>query len=144
VLNPSKIEQAYKEFTGNLKANLHDQIIDIDLKFLHESGLLNMMDEEEDEEQDDLTQYFDVIHGEDKATLYNEQFIVWIIPQMEGEELVTLVLIAINQSEKAHLEIVFTTRGAYNTPRHVLQVIHYYLFDILETENLISVLEKTG
>lgn len=143
MLNPSKIEQAYKGFMSNLEENLHEEIINIDLKFLHESGLLNMMDDEE-EEQDDLIQYFDQVQSADKATLYNEQFIIWIVPQMEGPELVTLVMIALNHAEKPHLEIVFTTSGAYNTPRHVLQVLHYYLFDILETEALINVLEKAG
>ncbi len=143
MLNPSKIDQAYKEFVNNIEENLHDQVVDIDLKFLHESGLLNILDDEQ-EDEDDLTQYFDVIHGEDKATLYNEQFIVWIIPQMDGPELLTLVLIALNYADKPHLEVVFTTKGPYNTPRHVLQVLHYYLFDILETEALINVLEKTG
>jgi len=141
MLNPSKIEATYKEFMNNLPEWVHDGIIDVDLKFLHEADLLDTIQEEEDD-PDDLTQYFDVIHGEDKATLYNEQFIVWIIPKMENNEPITYVMIALNYPDKAILEVVFTTRGVYNTPRHVLQVLQHFLLDMLETEATLTSMEN--
>jgi hypothetical protein len=93
---------------------------------------------------DDLTQYFHVIESAEKVTLFNDQFIVWIIPKMEGEQPMTFVLIALNQVDKAHLEIVFTTHGVYNTPRYVLRVLQHFLVDMLETEETLTSFEKNA
>ena len=142
MLNPSRIEETYKEFVTNLPEWAHDGIVDIDLKFLHDAGILNSMGEEVEDDADDLTQFFDVIHGEDKATLYNEQFIVWIVPKIENGQPITYVMIALNHAEKAVLEVLFTTKGVYNTPRHVLIVLQHFLLDMLETEATLTSIEK--
>jgi hypothetical protein len=113
------------------------------MKFLHDQGLLASLQEDQGE-PDDLTQYFHVIESVEKVTLFNEQFIVWIIPKMEGEEPLTHVLIALNHPEKANLEVVFATRGVYNTPRYVLKVLQHFLADMLETEETLTHFEKNG
>src|SRR5579859_3189546 len=143
MLNPMQIEEAYREFMNNLSEWIHDGVTFIDLRFLHESGILQTLQEDKGE-PDDLTQYFHVIESVEKVTLFNEQFIVWIIPKMESEQPVTYVLIALNQPEKAHLEIVFTTHGVYNTPRYVLKVLQHFLVDMLETEETLTYFEKNG
>lgn len=141
MLNPIQIEEAYKEFVGNLPNWAHDGISAIDLKFLHEQGLLPSITEDQSD-ADDLTQYFHVIESIEKVTLFNEQFIVWIIPKMDGDQPLTYVLIALNHPEKAHLEVVFATRGVYNTPKYVLKVLQHYLVDMLETEETLTSFEK--
>lgn len=141
MLNPMQIEEAYKEFMNNLGNWIHDEITLIDLRFLYDAGILQTLQEDKGE-PDDLTQYFHVIESVEKVTLFNEQFIVWIIPKMESEQPVTYVLIALNQPEKAHLEIVFTTYGVYNTPRYVLKVLQHFLIDTLETEATLISIEK--
>ena len=141
MLNPEKIEETYKEFMTHLPDCAHDGIVPIDLKFLHDSGLLPSL-QNETAETDDLTQYFHVVESVEKVTLFNEQFIVWIIPKLQQEQPLTYVMIALNQPEKAHLEIVFTTQGVYNTPRHVLQVLQHFLVDMLETEETLTSIEK--
>ena len=138
-----QIEESYKEFTGNLPQWAHDGVIQINLNFLHDQGLLNALQEDK-EDPDDLTQYFHVIESVEKVTLFNDQFIVWIIPKMEGEQPMTYVLIALNQVDKAHLEIVFTTHGVYNTPRYVLKVLQHFLADMLETEATLTSFEKNA
>lgn len=143
MLNPVQIEEAYKEFVGNLPSWAHDGVTNIDLKFLHEQGLLESLQDDKGE-SDDLTQYFHVIESVEKVTLFNEQFIVWIIPKMEGEQPVTYVMIALNHPEKAHLEVVFATNGVYNTPRYVLKVLQHFLEDMLETEETLTLFEKNG
>jgi hypothetical protein len=143
MLNPIQIEEAYKEFMGNLPGCAHDGITQIDLKFLHDEGLLDAI-QDSHTDPDDLTQYFHVIESAEKVTLFNEQFIVWIIPKMEGEHPFTYVLIALNHPEKAHLEIVFSTCGVYNTPRYVLKVLQHFLADMLETEETLIPYEKNG
>ena len=82
MLNPIQIEEAYKEFMGNLPQSAHDGIIPISLNFLHDEGLLSSLAEDKGD-PDDLTQYFHVIESVEKVTLFNDQFIVWIIPRME-------------------------------------------------------------
>ena len=63
---------------------------------------------------------------------------------MEGDQPATYVLIALNQGDKPHLEIVFTTHGVYNTPRYVLKVLQYFLVDMLETEATLTSFEKNA
>lgn len=141
MLNPMQIEEAYQQFIGDLPRWAHDGILPIDLQFLHDQGLLNNLPNDA-ESTDDLTQYFHVIESAEKVTLFNEQFIVWIIPKMEEDQPVTCVLIALNHPNKASLEIAFTTRGVYNTPRYVLKVLQHFLLDVQETEATVIALEN--
>ncbi len=141
MLNPVQIEETYKQFISNLTNCVHDGVTSIDLKFLHEQGLLSVLQDDKGD-PDDLTQYFHVIESIEKVTLFNEQFIVWIIPKMEGEQPQTYVLIALNHPENAHLEVVFATNGVYNTPRYVLKVLQHFLVDMLETEETLTSFEK--
>ncbi|HSX11755.1 MAG TPA: hypothetical protein VLF94_08580 [Chlamydiales bacterium] len=142
MLNPIQIEEAYKGFMTNLTDCVHDGITQIDLKFLHDESLLSVLQEDKGD-TDDLTQYFHVIESVEKVTLFNEQFIVWIIPKMDGEQPLTYVLIALNHPETAHLEVVFATRGVYNTPRYVLKVLQHFLVDMLEIEETLTLYEKS-
>jgi hypothetical protein len=141
MLNPGQIESAYKEFISHLPECAHDGVIPVDLHFLHEMGLLGSLSDEAGD-PNDLTQYFHVIESVEKVTLFNDQFIVWIIPRMEQTTPVTFVLIALNHQEKPNLEIVFTTHGVYNTPRYVLKILQHFLVDVLETEATLTSFEK--
>ncbi|MEN9654915.1 MAG: hypothetical protein RL235_1027 [Chlamydiota bacterium] len=141
MMNPIQIEESYKEFAANLPQCAHDGIVFIDLNFLHEAGLLKAL-QEDPSDPDDLTQYFHVVESPEKVTLFNDHFIVWIIPKMEGNQPVTYVLIALHQQNKAQLEIVFTTKGVYNSPRYVLRVLQHFLADMLETEATLTAFEK--
>lgn len=141
MLDPVQIEQIYKQFMTNLHDWAHDGILPIDLHSLHELGLLTSL-QNDMADPDDLTQYFHVIESVEKVTLFNDQFVVWIIPKMDEEVPMTYVLIALNHPEQPHLEIVFTTAGVYNTPRYVLRVLQHFLLDVLETEAALTSIEK--
>ncbi len=141
MINPIQLEEYYQEYSKNLNNWAHDGIINVDLSLLHEFGLLDSF-EEEDDDSDDLTQYFHVIENPEKVTLFNEHFVVWIVPKMEEEIPMTFVLIALNHEEKPNLEIVFTTSGVYNTPRYVLKILQHFLIDMLETEATLTSIEK--
>jgi hypothetical protein len=143
MLSPIQIEEAYKGFMTDLPNCVHDGIFSIDLHFLHETGLLEDLQNAQ-EDLDDLTQYFHVIESTEKVTLFNEQFIVWIIPKSDGEQPITLVLIALSHADKPHLEVVFTTCGVYNTPRYVLRILQHFFLDMLETEATLTAFEKNG
>jgi hypothetical protein len=143
MLDPVQIEETFKRFTTNLASCAHDGIITIDLQFLHDQGILSKIQNDKDS-TDDLTQYFHVIESVEKVTLFNEQFLIWIIPKMEGETPMTHVLIALNHAETPHLEVVFATYGVYNTPRYVLKILQHFLTDMVETEETLTLFEENG
>ena len=94
------------------------------------------------EEDEDFTQYFHVIETQEKVTLFNEQFIIWIVPKMEKENPITYVMVALNNKTKSNLELVFITSGVYNSPKYVLKILQHYLIDMLETEATLTAYEK--
>lgn len=143
MLSPMQIEQAYKEFMGNLHTLAHDGVLNINLEFLHEAGLLESLSMQNDH-MDDLTQYFHVVESPEKVTLFNEHFMVWIVPKVIDEQPMTYVMIATEKNTKPQLEIVFTTFGVYNSPRYVLKVLQHFLNDMLETEQTLEGFEKNA
>jgi hypothetical protein len=141
MINPTKVEEIYQRYIQDLAKWVHDGIVNVDLNLLHELGLLENIQNDQDD-QDDFTQYFHVVETPEKVTLFNEQFIIWIVPKMEEENPITYVLISLNSENDSHLEVVFTTSGVYNTPKYVLKVLQYYLLDMLETEATLTAFEK--
>lgn len=143
MLNPIQLEEIFQQITGNLGDWAHDGIIHVDLTLLHEIGLLEHLQDDQDD-PDDLTQYFHVIESAEKVTLFNEQFSIWIVPKMDQENPTTYVFIALNHKDNPTLEVVFTTTGIYNTPKYVLKVLQHFLLDMLETEATLSAIEKNS
>ncbi len=143
MLNPQQIDELYKEYMQNLSEWAHDGVVGVNLMLLYDLGLLQHLDEDS-AEPDDLAQYFHVIENPEKVTLFNEHFVIWIVPKMEGESPITYVVIALNSEDKTHLEVVFTTSGVYNTPKYVLKVLQYFLVDMLDTEATLTSFEKKG
>ncbi len=141
MLNPIQIEKIFQDYMDNLSNLAHDGVINVSLALLHELNLLIDF-YSNDTNAEDLTQYFHVIENPEKITLFNEQFIIWILPKMEQEIPITYVIIALNTNNKTNLEIVFTTAGIYNTPKYVLKVLQYFLLDMIETEATINAFEK--
>lgn len=141
MINPAKLEESFQDFTENFQKWLPDGIIEVDLKLLHELGLLNKEELSQDKE-DNLMHYFHVLETPDKVTLFNEQFAIWIVPESKEDNPTTLTFIALLQKELPHLEIVFSTGGVYNTPKHILGVLQHFLSEVVDTEKLISSINK--
>lgn len=141
MLNPIQIEDYFREYSKDLNNIAHDGIINVDLRLLHDLGLLKDLHQAY-EEPDDLTQYFHVLESAEKVTLFNEQFLIWIVPKMEQDIPITYVLIASLNSGKPTFEVVFTTSGVYNTPKYVLKVLQHFLLDMLETEATLTAFEQ--
>ena len=144
MVNPIQLEEAYNEFIKDLNVWIPDGIIDADLKLLDELGLLNQEDLEVEEDQDHFPHYFHVIETADKVTLFNHQFVVWIVPQVMNDVPCTLTLIALMNSSKPQLELVFSTSGVYNTPKFVLKILRHFLSEVIDTEAIISSIDKSG
>lgn len=121
---------------GNIIQWLPDGVIQVDLNLLHQLDLLHYYNKNLDDPT--LTRYFHVIDSEDKITLINEKFVVWIVPDKIGESPATYTLIALNKNENIQLELAFATTGVYNHSRLVLRLLEKFLFDIETTEEALS------
>lgn len=134
--NISLLEECYKLYSKNLKAWLPEDIIDVDLEILWEMDLVEYLDESNYDPS--LTRYFHVIETEDKITLVNEDFVVWIVPEVVEGVPKTFTLIALNDRRHPKLTMAFTTKGVYNTSKLVLRVLEKYLKEIQENESSIK------
>lgn len=135
--NPGKLERAFEEFFSDLSFFNHDGIINIDLPLLRDHNLLNC----NDQDQDLLQQhpfYFHVIEEEDKVTLFNHQFAVWIVPQQGEMDKETLTLIAYIEDETPLLDLVFRTAGIYNSPKYILRALRHFLKEIMDNEDVLQ------
>ncbi len=142
MVNPKILEEAFSEFTSNLSKWIPDGIIQVDLKLLDELGLLDSSHWEDSAEDSQLTQYFHIVETPDKVTLFNEQFAIWIVPQLIDENPTTTTFISLVQGNKAHLELVYMTSGVYNTPKYILKILQHFLTDVQDTEKAIASLGK--
>lgn len=141
-MNPSELEEVYKDFTDNFQKWAPDGIIEIDLETLADMGLLNKEDFDE-EEPDEVTQFFHVIETPDKITLHNEKFVIWIVPKVIEENPTTLTYVSqVAKKKKPHLELVYSTSGVYNTPKFILKVLQRFLIDVIDTDAVISSIGK--
>lgn len=142
MINPNILEDAYKEFSKDLLKWVPDGIIQVDLKLLNDLGLLNNAELEHSISDDQLNHYFHIIETPDKVTLFNDQFAIWIVPQVVDEGPTTTTLIALLQTNKPHLEIVYLTSGVYNSPKYILKVLQHFLAEVQDTEAVISSIGK--
>ncbi|MBS0630097.1 MAG: hypothetical protein JSS30_07755 [Verrucomicrobia bacterium] len=140
-MTPNELEEAFQDFNQNFKKWVPDGIIQINLEALCEMGLLNQEDFDE-EEPDDVTQYFHVLETPDKITLLNEKFAIWIVPKMVGDVPTTHTYISQLQKDKLHLELVYETAGVYNNPKFILKILQHFLIEVIDTDAIISSIGK--
>lgn len=141
-MNPIQLDQAYNEFISSLQSWIPEGIIEVDMALLEETGLLNYATFEDTQNQEQLPHYFHVIETPDKVTLFNHQFAVWIVPKIVDDNPTTIVMISLISQGRPHLEIAFSTKGVYNTPKFVLRLLKYYLSEVIDTEEAISSIGK--
>lgn len=134
------LEYYYKKYMNDLTQWLPEGMVDVDLALLHRLGLLKY--HSNDQTRFSLTRYFQVVESEEKITLLNDQFIIWIVPERMDNTPTTYTLIALNTPEGPQLEMAFSTWGIYNSSRLVLRVLEKFLYEIQETEDLLSALKK--
>ena len=142
MINPTVLEDAYKEFSKDLSKWVHDGIIQVDMKLLNDLGLLNSAELEHALSDAHLNHFFHIIETPDKVTLFNEQFAVWIVPELVGEIPTTTTLIALVQTNRPQLELAYTTSGVYNTPKYILKVLQHFITEVQDTEAVISSIGK--
>lgn len=130
-MEPAELEKAFNDYMRDLHVHVPDGIVEVDLTLLQELGLLTTEDTPYD---DSLSHNFFVIESVDKLTLFNEKFSIWIVPKLLDERPTTYTLIALNEGQKPHLEMVFATSGVYNHSNLVLRILEKFLEQIEENE----------
>lgn len=138
--NPTLLEACYKKYIKNMDVWLPDGIIDVNLEVLHKLDLLHYHSKSADDSM--LTRYFHVVESEDKLTLVNDEYIIWIVPEKIDFVPTTITLIALNKQDDVQLELAFTTCGIYNNSQLVLKVLEKYLQEIQNTEDFLANLKK--
>ncbi|MBP9841475.1 MAG: hypothetical protein KBC64_03510 [Simkaniaceae bacterium] len=138
-MNPIELDEAFATFINDLPKFVPDGIVDVNLELLNKVGILHIEEFEDEQKTEQLPHYFHVIETSEKVTLFNHQFVIWIVPQLFENTSQTLVLIAIiGEGHPLHLEIVFSTEGVYNTPKFVLKLLRHFLSDVIDNEEAIS------
>lgn len=136
--NLEVIEECYKKFIKSLNFWIPEGIYYIDLQLLHHFDLLHFQPPITRKDPV-LTRYFHMVESPEKITLFNDEFVVWIIPDKIEHHSVTYTLIALNPSDREpQLEAAFIASGIYNTSKLVLKVLEKFLIEIQETETLLS------
>jgi hypothetical protein len=142
MINPVILEEAFREFSKNLLKWLPDGVTHVDMKLLNDIGLLSHAELDAPISDAYLNQHFHIIETPEKVTLFNDQFSIWIVPEVVDEVPTTTTFIALLQQSKPHLEIVYTTSGVYNTPKYILKVLQHFLAEVQDTEAIISAIDK--
>jgi hypothetical protein len=138
MIKPEKLEEYYEKFLEDPSYWVQDGVMDINLEMLKQWCLLNQTEEEEKLLQDQFPFYFHVLENNSKVTLFNNQFIVWIVPEVVKDLASTTVMIALIKEDDLKLEIVYNTSGVYNTPKYVLKTLRHFLTEVIDTEEEIS------
>lgn len=116
-----------------------ESIIEVNLDLLDSIGLT---DEGEYINPDEaFERSFKVMESANRITLYNSQFVIWVIPELIGGMPATYALIGIRERDSVKLEVVFLARGPFNSSRLVLRLLDRYLTDIQENEEIIHKME---
>lgn len=136
------IEEHYNKYKNDITKWIPEGIIDVNIETLQKYGLLSYHDRKKYDPH--LTRYFHVIESNEKITLINELFVVWIVPDKIYHVPITYVLIALNKGEYPHLEMAFSTSGVYNSSNLVLRVLEKILEEVQDTEDSLSSLWKAS
>lgn len=135
-----QLEKYFNNYSENLDKNLPEGVINVDIDLLKRIDLLNF--HQADSNDQALTRYFHVIESNEKITLINDDFIVWIVPERLHDVPFTYTLIALNYPDHPQLELCFVTTGVYNTSRLVLRVLEKFLFEIQENEEYLKIIKN--
>jgi hypothetical protein len=135
--DPVELEEKFQIYIGDLAKYAPDGVLEVDTQTLEE---LDVTENTSIKEEDPHSHSFYVIESEEKLTLFNDKYLVWIVPQVEGDSTKTFTLIALNTPKIQPLELVFTTSGVYNQSGLVLQLLEKYLEQISENQKLMDTL----
>lgn len=117
-----------------------ESIIEVNMDLLDSVGLTN--EGEYVNPNEAFERSFKVIENANRITLFNNQFVIWIIPEIMDGIPATYALIGLREKGGVKLEVVFLAKGPFNSSRLVLRLLDRYLTDIQENEDLIHKIQR--
>jgi len=139
------IEQYYKEHFSQQEKWPADMLMHVDLQLLHHLDLLRDFHvitrgwSSRSEFSTHLTglrnHYFNFVESRDKLTLYNEEYVVWLVPGYHKHISSTYAIVALNLPNELKLELIFVSTGIYNSSFIVLRVLEKLLLEIQENND---------
>lgn len=138
MLDPVLIEETFNHLVTHLNQKAPDGIIDVDLQVLSSLNLLNINVLEDQLFFNGSAEQFYMVEADEKLTLFNPNYVIWMLPSFVGENASTYVFIAKNfQDAPPKLEIIFLAKGVYNTSSLVLAVLDGFLREMKENEDFL-------
>lgn len=136
------LDEYYNKFAKDMNLLIPDGIYFINLELLHHFDLLHFQPSAELPDSV-LTQHFQVVESAEKITLFNDQFIIWIMPEKMFGASCTYTLIALNHGDQhPQLEAAIIASGVYNSSKLVLKVLEKFLAEIQENERMLEKLQR--
>jgi hypothetical protein len=132
------IEESFKKYVNGLNNWIPEGVYYVNLDLLYQFDLLHFQPLSRDRDPS-ITRYFQIIESNEKITLINDQFVVWIVPDRLNSLPVTYTLIAHSIDEgEPKLEAAFITSGVYNSSKLVLKILEKFLGEIQENELVLT------
>ena len=130
------IEESYKRYISNSLTWTAENVIQVDMSLLQQLNLaetcyLHVSDYE-------LKFSFHFLETDEKITLWNDKFVIWIVPDSLEGELTTSVMIALNRPANTKLELIYTATGVFNSSQLILRILEKFLQEIEENEQVID------
>lgn len=141
MLSIDEINAYYAYMEQHTSDLIPDGVIDVDLKLLQSLDILNPNQPLGDSSAKELLQAID---SGGRITLFNDRFVLWIIPQSAILPPSTTVILARCTDKTIKPEVAFKTAGIHNQSKTILQIIDRYLIDIQETEEVLEKFEKSS
>ncbi len=141
MLSIDEINAYYDFLTQHTSDLIPDGIIEVDVMLLQSLNILNTSQPPGTPPAKELLQAID---SGGRITLFNNRFVLWIVPQNEISPPSTTVILARCDTNTIKPEIAFKTAGIHNQSKTILQLIDRYLIDIQETEEVLEKFEKSA
>ncbi len=136
MVNFTALDKCLKKYLKEIKNWPPDRLIQVDLDTLQHLDMLSEFHEPSTGVE--LTRYFQVAESPEKITLVNDDFVIWILPEIIEESPTTYVFIALNKGKKPDLEVTFAASGVYNSSKLIMRIIERMLNEIQENEELLT------
>ncbi len=140
MVNLEQLEAFFEHLSYHTVEALPDGIQDITIKTLH---TLRLLSTESEEGSIPTAHFLQAIESEGKITLFNDNFVIWIVPKNDLDPPATTTFIAKRLNGSLHPEIAFKTMGIHNRSRTILKLIERFLTDIQETDALLLQFESS-
>ena len=137
-----ELDAFFDTMSNNVSEMLPDGILDITVKTLHNLRLLG--EEPLEEGNEPVAHLLQAIESGGKITLFNDRFVLWIVPQQDVSPSSTIVYVAQHFDETIKPELGFRTTGIHNRSKTILKLIDKFLSEIQETDSVISNFEHNS